>query len=243
MTPTRQELEADYAPYTDSYGYTQEERGFTGGNGLLYSAEKVAILSILGLLTGQDQTQLYGVRLASYILPGLYSRHPTNTQEQEKWDDYYGLTAAMAICGHRWVAADVLKYGLEHWGCWDNVVPGRVLGPDFLGRFFGRSPHFWGHLYLTAGVPMPRPIFWGWSYWLRKQGRWQPDSQDSWVMSWLGYAVYRQAGGPDEYGAVFGDWRSSFLARYPGGLGQLLEEYFKDKGHPNIKYAKLLVNN
>lgn len=73
---------------------------------------------------------------------GLLNRSPTKLDDQEGWDDYMILTAAMArnalnfpICNR------ILDHGKLNIYCFNNVTPPRMTWQSFLGRYLQFIAH------------------------------------------------------------------------------------------------------
>jgi hypothetical protein len=91
-------------------------------NGLIYSGEYQVLLSLLGQYSN---TSSYITSLeACYAVPGCLRRSPINNTDYESPDDYYGVIAGLYFTRSKSQAKLILKYGLSHWGSFNNITPG-----------------------------------------------------------------------------------------------------------------------
>lgn len=113
-------------------------------NGVMFSAEFMCLLEANNEMTPDVAKAWLPVFTRCLPTPGLLQRTPQNERGQEGPDDYVGLAAACAVLLRQGVdcriANDVLRYGLTHFGNFNNVTPWS----------FNRDSVMWRQLQLIA---------------------------------------------------------------------------------------------
>lgn len=104
------------------------DRGITG-NGVLYTAELVALLAKRGELSPQYRQAWIDVMRKCQIVPGLITRSPVKMDDQEGPDDYVGYAVGAYICNPA-MAQEVIDYGWKNKGFFNNEVPGTIRRKD-----------------------------------------------------------------------------------------------------------------
>lgn len=103
-------------------------------NGICYSGEYIALLTLTDQSCGTVGyvSKMIDCELRGY--PGLMQRSPNNNRDMESIDDYYGLLCGLYFTGVYPFARDILKYGLKHFGSFNNLNPGHFTFQSMLWR-------------------------------------------------------------------------------------------------------------
>lgn len=128
--------------YIDHNGLVSPSKGGSSGNGVMYSSEFICLLEANGELTGAVAASWITPLTRCFVEVGLLARDPKNEAEQEGPDDYIALAAAACAInraikplGMDWpIANDVLRYGLRHFGNFNNKQPGKFSWSSWLWR-------------------------------------------------------------------------------------------------------------
>lgn len=208
-------IREDFAQYETSDGYLTGHRNPENpdGNSLLFSAEKLFVLDMLGQLEAVDTIVYSRLLKKCEVTPGVYTRTPPLKpywSDAESQDDYIGIIAASKLLG----------LGIE------NDVWGADL-PLQLWRF----PGLYAHGVLSVGQDwFFERALWDGVIWT--SGRWDAANQDPWALSWL---MIETRGNLDSW--VVHDWKVRLRNQWPnGGLGEVFARYFNDPNHPLAKY-------
>jgi hypothetical protein len=130
--------------YIDTNGFIKPKSdSVDSGNGILYSALELSLLKANKLELTFAETDYFPIVARSMKEPGLLSRSPTKT-EQEQWDDYLGLTLASAVTNNTVLLRQSLVYGFKHLFVMNN--DNKLEAMDWLGRY----PHLWMLMTATA---------------------------------------------------------------------------------------------
>lgn len=148
--------------YIDGNGLVAPNKtGSTGSgsdNGVMFTSE------FLQLLDNNDEISntIFGIDAAltrCLPTPGLLQRQPNNQSGQEGPDDYVALAAACVTLNRIYkfikipkrnrLANDVLRYGLTHFGFFNNEKPGTLTKSAFLWR----QPQLIGAFIAAADKP------------------------------------------------------------------------------------------
>jgi len=106
--------------YTDKYSIVQNQIPDptfpykTSANGLLFTAEAVAVLKSYGPLTEVLRHKYLDAVRSCEVIPGLYNRWPEDT-EQEAIDDYVGLIYLSQALEDPAIAEDIRSYGAQNY--------------------------------------------------------------------------------------------------------------------------------
>lgn len=234
----------DLAKFEDKWGLTQPWEEGSSGNGILYTAHRVLLLSELGLLTQQEKRRASESLNHCEVENGLIRRSPSNPDQEGPDDQFGALTISYFTDGgafaRRW-----LKYGrtsgpkflgdrIPFW--FSNVSPGEIRYPAHdpkagninWSAFMLRFPALIAHAKWAAGeTPNPfEQLYWAASLLKRRP----KGDQDGWVMSYHMVAVAGDQNVLTRFCAKI--FRRRFFAYYPAGMGELLGDYFKNRFHP-----------
>lgn len=232
----------DYNEFRNVYGMIEDnDEGKLGHNPLRFNTTYVyAARKWFKLSPDQIFRQQMDYR-NHFIVPGLLMRSPAHLDLQEGPDDYVaaGFYADMI---DRVYAKEILKYGRsQKWlglipkYLYNNVNPGVFTGSAWIGR----QQQVIAHLQWAAGEtpPMWRRLWWA-SVILLSAYVAERDDQDGKVLSWMLIKVaYHKGGWLERF--VSDRWVKIFRLQYPGGIGQVLKDYFNRGGkvpHPHEKY-------
>lgn len=226
-------LRLEIKKFTDSTGLVHPKKKGVSGNGLLYSAEYFVLLSNMKALTASDIIQWKNALFSCRRLPGLYNRHKTKT-DQNSVDDYVGIAAANSVTRQKHLSLEILNYGKNQGFpkyVYNNVSPGVFTASSWLGR----QGQLIAHIELSAGITPP---IWRTAWWVSSliySGMTsKKENHDAWILSYLVAKVGISAGGIFELTAKL--WFKRFEKVWPGGLGAVLSDYFKNPDHPLAKY-------
>lgn len=157
--------------YLDGNGLVAPNKtGSTGSgsdNGVMFSAEFLCLLEQQGEMTPILAGIWEEVISRCLPTPGLLQRQPNNQSGQEGPDDYVGLAAACAVLNRTYAKAgcppcvlanQVLRYGLLHFGFFNNENPGKFSRSAFLWR----QPQLIGAFIAAASKPtwLAKAAFW-----------------------------------------------------------------------------------
>jgi len=253
------DIRIDIKAFTDQYGLITPD-GKPSGNGLLYTAEYLALLHQRGELTKSDEDHFRDVILSCEKRIGLFNRHPDHPDQQAP-DDYMGIACASALIDPA-IARSVLFYGRsipakasdmihdsnlplmvkmlllvlvgdgELKYNYNNVTPGTASKNSWMGR----QPQLIGGLQMAAQEKLST---WRLIYWclvIATSGLFKPQDQDSWRLSYL--CLY--------YGSNYNwmtkltaqVWWRRFKKHWPGGVKELRAKYFNNSEHPLSKYVE-----
>jgi len=251
-------LKEEILSYTDQYGLVTPN-GQPSGNGLLYSAEYLALLDELDNMGPDDVLHFHKVYYNCEKEKGLYNRHPNHTDQQGP-DDYVGIATTAALIRPE-MARDLLAYGRNNLAPlkgfiveqnklspslkkilvflfgnvrvkynYNNVNPGTTNRSSWLGR----QPQLITTFQMAAKerVALPRLLYW--CLVISTSGLFDPKSQDAWSLSYLSLKV----GGDHNFltRLTRSIWRKRFKKHWPGGLNNLFATYFNNPEHPLAKY-------
>jgi hypothetical protein len=204
-------------------------KGGASNNGVLYSSEYYYLLLLNGELTEDDRTAYDDLIHTCFKEPGLLMRNPDGNGGQEGPDDYYGLALGAAKLSPS-LAADVLKYGIKHWGSFNNETPGKWTGASFLWRQIQLYSCFkW------AAGQTPNPLFRLYTAIVIALGGFRKPTTDSdaRILSW----IVIQIASPKSWMCRVAEkiWRRRLLKDYPNGMKDVVSAYFGSE-HPLAKY-------
>lgn len=235
------EIRKEFSEYRDPYGLIQPYKNpGTGasGNGVLYTAEYIAVLWENKLLNDNDEVEFLDSMWNCEVCPGLIKRSPTNG-DQEGPDDYIGITAASWMLSGftQCIAENILEYGEKNNWVYNNVKPG--TNEDWDGKFnasaqMGRFPAMICHFYWCAKKtpPMWRQVWWVLALlWATAQ---PAKNHDNWILSWF---MVQVAKGKNWFcDCAISIFEFQLKRLFPGGMKQLFSEYFQNPEHPISKY-------
>lgn len=117
-------LRDEIPDYIDVYGLVSPHRAANpkrreSDNGVLFTSEYYIQLLNNGELTAQDKVDYETLIRSCMLEPGLISRVPGD-DGQSPPDDQYGVSAACSQLGITSIPADVVSYGLRHFGSFNN---------------------------------------------------------------------------------------------------------------------------
>lgn len=103
-------------------------------NGIAYSGEYVTLLALTNQLAAVPRyiSVMTNCEVPGYS--GLMQRSPSNNRDSQSVDDYYGLLCGLYFTGVYPFARDILKYGLKHFGSFNNLNPGNFTFQSMLWR-------------------------------------------------------------------------------------------------------------
>ena len=221
------EIIGELERYRDQFGLVQPEPdGRTSHNGVRFTCEAIVGLLRHPLVSKEVIDDLHD-SVTSCQQGGVLLRWPRATESPDSIDNYI---ARMHISCVGYCVPSFPRRFLEHGRAnkWFFYGPGIK---SFLGRFphlimlaknaVGEDIPLWMKVYATAVV------------WIAAN----KDGQDEKVLSWHLVDSIRGEGIVPEF--VIRRWERAFLKRYPGGIGQVLAEYF-DPEHDKHPLSKLL---
>jgi hypothetical protein len=252
-----------FLPYIDKDGLVQPTVGGESGNGLLYTSEYIYALLANGGMDRIEQMRLTAAYNACQMQEGLMARTPIGTAfstDQEGPDDYYGCGAASSELDGS-LARHILAYGrkgasgfnpsyedsdrvkLSTWlfrilslfgllkvkWIYNNDNPGFFTQSSWLGR----QQNLICHLQFAADEepPMWRKVWWA----VAVLGSLFSTNNDSYCLSWL---CVRTAQGKSKFCTLVGKvWWHFVLKKFPGGMGEILGDYFQNPSHPLAVYT------
>jgi len=222
----------DYSLYRDVHGLQQpdlqHDQNRTSDNGIRFTAQYVMAMVNKGRILFGEKSRLKGVVRRCLVEPGLLKRSPQHINNQDSIDNYVGL-GLLAYYLDPGYAKDVLAYGRWRLRVYNNAGKrGWMDASSWLFRF----PQLFAHMKYACGKT-PGPIeylAWLISIWMARNTR----DQDSRVLSWMLAVVGARK-------TRLGDWviqkfMDGFQAQYPGGIGEVLENYYNNPAHPDAKY-------
>jgi hypothetical protein len=129
----------DFEPYLDKNGYANPFPvspgvGRSCDNVTLYTSEMYVILQKLGVANSVDFDKWEQLIRDSMQEPGLLSRYPGATTEQDSPDNMIGVLCASKVLKRPKIAREILLYGIRHFGCFDNVAPDTFSFKSMLWR-------------------------------------------------------------------------------------------------------------
>ena len=249
--------------YRDRFGFPIGKQGEIinpSGNCLMFLAEEMIIRRDFGTGdAGEDLAHFLELAGLCQLETGNFRRTPPGcpfSNDQEGWDDFIGLTAAMAVTrvGSAFsidavkLIVQILVFGRRHffrWGpfrlpyCYPTTDPApeesRTWAP-----FFGRYLQFVAHLRWCAGEKpnLVQRLVWCWS--VAFAGLGDPDGQDPWRLTYLFVRAQRTErtwGQPEALAERI--WRWRFKRRWPGGIRDVRARYFNDGKHPLAVFASM----
>lgn len=251
------EFSKDFTPYIDKFGLVTPN-GQQSGNGLLYTSEAIIAMADNDIITPLQKQYFFDVFRNCEIIPGLFRRDPENLDYQEGPDDYVGIAAASPFISFNTsgsFASRILRYGrlsrasirgvLEKIGVpswivklfgwikvkynYNNVTPGETNK----GSWLGRQGQLITHFQFAAGE---NPWMWRKVWWcgaVLSSLRAPKDDTDSYILSWL--LVRTAAGKSILCNITIKIWYYFQNKRWPGGISQVLREYFQHE-HPLVKW-------
>lgn len=223
----------DFAPYKDEYGLIHPEIGKISGNGIRYTCEYWFALEKPYHTVSENIDILTSLRICE-PKPGLLYRHPTNKLEQEGPDDY---VARIAVCTS-WpidcFAKRFLEYGRANGFIYDNNPFLTKISPLFAdtGAYLGRQQQIICHAMWAAGEE-PDLILKAWWVLALMQSAFSK-KQDSKILGWYLVKVAKGRSSAIDLFILF--WRWKFKKHYPGGVGEVLKNYFGSDEHPSVKW-------
>ena len=215
------------------------------GNGICYLGEYMMILHRRHEMDDQLAAEFIRTISACMVQDGLLERGILWEGEIESVDDYYGFAAGCVATDNDGLAEMVIEWGWRHFGSFNDKDKHGWTFKSWLWR----QPQLMFALYMAAkkGPSWYKP----WTWWLLPHLLWTigvlyfacslaaPTNWDSWRLTWLlatateGNWLCRMAakrwytrlhkafpGNPDE----------------PGGMRQLAQEGYYEKGHPFSRY-------
>lgn len=243
----------DFKPYIDKYGLVQPSPGGGSGNGLLYTSEMIVGLNDFGLLRDEMRLSLFDTYRDCEIIPGLFRRDPNNTGNQEGPDDYVGIAAASPFIPGNF-AKRILTYGQSRRTPIRGLLE-ELKFPNFLvtllgwmkfrynynninpnvmnkGSWLGRQPQLIAHFQFAAGET---PWYWRKLWWCGAvlSSLFAKD-HDSYILSYLLIRTAEKKSFLARMTAKI--WRHYQNKRYPGGISQVIGEYFQNPSHPLVKW-------
>lgn len=103
-------------------------------NGICYSGEYMTLQALTGQLAAVPIYINVMTNCEVTVYEGLMQRSPDNDRDMESVDDYYGLLCGLYFTGVYPFARDILKYGLKHFGSFNNLNPGHFNWTALLWR-------------------------------------------------------------------------------------------------------------
>lgn len=254
------QMRDQFAQYIDRDGLVQPmaypPNFNASGNGLLYTAEMYIILARTHVLNAHDLKKFESIIMSCEVERGLLKRSPTHG-DQEGPDDYIGVTAASYILNRTsdnmsgmWrndIAQRILEYGervkVEYPPClsfnyvYNNVKPGTSKHPD--GRtnwsaLFARMPQVVAHLKLAAKQQPSTIEMFVWQQSVMGCHDKPKNDQTARILSWL--MVMTGHGQNDTCDRTTAEWYRRLKSQFPGGMRQVVAEYFQNPDHPLAKH-------
>jgi len=230
---TPDEIRADFRHYEDSQGVLHHVWGpddNQSGNGQLYDALKLWTYKKRGMLTTNDQYGFNLMLLLCQIKFSLFKRASYGWNEsQNSMDNYIGILSVPFSCRKD----SIYGYGKNHWDIFNNQHPGKFT----FRAWFGRNRAFMAHMkYAVDKRPCWIDRFaWRWS--VRRSMRRPRGDQDARTLTWLLIETYKMSGRREvKHDALCDTWEEKLYETYPGGMGQVLGEYFNNMSHPLARY-------
>lgn len=217
-------LKEDIKPYLDQWGFVQPALGANSFNGVLYTAEYILALYKQNILTMNDISNCINTINKVIIEPGLIKRTPSYN-EQEGPDDYIGFLCVAKLFSSNY-AKDFLKYGLKHWGSYNNEQPGKWTTRSFLWR----QPQLIAHALYACGERPIAPLRFIWAITILLAGwRIPTNDLDARILSYLLIQNWDGKGWFCKW--VVRVWNKRLLKDYPNGMKDVMMNYFQP-GHP-----------
>lgn len=234
--------------YIDQYGLVQNRipnaKGWTSGNGLLFTGEASIIASALGEWNCVVADRFFHALVLCQVASGVYERIPGN-RDQEGPDDYFGIGATAfylnTYCAGHFpnLAAESLAYGRKNPYKWHHI-PLRYYFPNAhqtefdVSAWMGRFPALIAHLQFAAGE---NPALWKKIWWcvsIMIAHKQPTDNKDARILSWVMIHVMAKRSWLCNKAAAF--FYKRLYTQYIGGMKQVFSEYF-GADHPIAKYA------
>ena len=215
--------------YITATGFVSPSKGGSSNNGVLYTSEYYLLLLLNGELTEDDAAKYEDVMMCCFKQPGLLSRSPDGSGGGEGPDDYIGLAAGADAMAPE-LAKDVLKYGYNHFGAFNNEDPSKWTTKSFLWRQIQLYSCFkW------AAGEHPNPLFRFYTALSIALAGWRKPitDTDARILSWLVIQVAEKKSFMCWVAAKI--WRKRLLKDYPNGMRDVAALYY-EAGHPFIKY-------
>jgi len=222
----------EFKNYMDSYGLVHPEPNTISHNGIRFTVEYAAACARLGLLSTDVKNQIFLSIQACEKLPGLYQRHPIEHQRsQEGPDDYVAIGLLAKLLGASFIAERLINYGKQNGFVFNNIHPGKFT----LSSWLGRQPQLIAHWYFAAGKKAPLFHRMVWVATILMASRAKREDQDAWILSWM---LVKASVDSSSFtvNVARRAWIKSFKKAWPGGVGEVLGDYFNNKDHPSAKY-------
>lgn len=119
----------EITPYLDKNGYAnpypvKPDSGRSSDNATMYTSEYYIMLQKQGQLSPEDVSNWTKLISDAETLTGLPARYPGYT-DQDSPDNMVAIMSASQVLGISSVARGILKYGILHFGCFNNSDPGK----------------------------------------------------------------------------------------------------------------------
>lgn len=223
-----------YKTFTDYKGLVQPTPAAVSHNGVLYTAQYVVALMRHNSLTEHERARLIQVFRSCELEPGLLMRHPVEHREvQQGPDDYVGaITASYLLGSHQ--AHRILEYGRHHGFIYDNINSGIIN--HYGSAYIGRQQQIVTHLQFATGeTPSLFRKVW-WCIAVLSSALAKRDNQDAKILAWLLIVVANRKSTLCDLVSRFWIWK--FKRDWPGGIGDVLANYFQNPHHPSARYLK-----
>jgi len=230
-------LRYDILNYTDADGLVapnkcaSTDRGVSG-NGVLYTAELVAILASRGELLDSDKDRWRAAMKGCMVVPGLVERGPTKIGDQEGPDDYVGYAVGAFLCDPD-AAGAVIQRAWDWNGFLNNEVHGSTRHPDGSinwSAFLIRQPALVALYYYAAGKKPIVPLRMFSALSLALSGFSDPGNV---MLSWMRMQVVGEQDWMHRLASWI--WKKRLRSSYPNGMQDVAAKYFQ-AGHPFVQY-------
>lgn len=249
----------DYKLYMDKYGLVHPWTHQTSENGLFYTGQYIAALDRHDCLTYEDKKSLEATYRSCERYPGLLMRDPNHFTLQQGPDDHYATLYADYMLKYGF-AKRFLDYGRMYTpkglapdsGFWtkavysilscfglrkvkyvyNNVDPETFSLKAFMGRFpaliatakfvAGEKLSFFDKLAITIQLI-------GSAFALKKEHD---------LRTLMFFVVKMLKGQSFMIDKAIKIWIINLKTVFPGGMGELLEDYFQDSEHPSVIYLE-----
>lgn len=235
-------LREDIKPYLDRFGLVQDGGKRDSRNALLNTSLYYVFLVLRGESLPGDKEEFERLLATCRVAPGLFRRTP-DCEDLQAHDDYKAICTAAKLLGSD-IAEEIFQYGQKHHYVfnWKHPGCGILRGLRENGKFnitplFGRDLSFVAHTYFCTGRKLPWLLEQAWAWTVETSGKSNRNDQDARKLTWL--LIEGMEHTSEECLAAAASWQKRFVQEYPGGLGEVLRNYWNDPNHPLVKYSTL----
>jgi hypothetical protein len=202
---------------------TDNALGRGTGNGVMYTAEYAYLLHTEQYDLGypeflKEKFRLIELLASCQVMPGLFKRSPTHKTPNAP-DDYFGAALSSKYLNDGRTASNILSYGRQSWGCYNDQAPGVWRWKSW----FYRMPQLVAHWQFCAGQRVDLFLLLIWCVSVYRATTRPRKSQDSYRKLWM---MLKAADGYNKLLDWYIAWiRKRFAKVFPGGIGQVEKEY------------------